>query len=238
MDRTPWNPRPEGPGRIAFALALALVLNVPAAAPLHAQNCDYMIVSANWSQHPHPDSIYVNFVPNVDGPASTDPLNPTQYDMSIAIRFNGLPLEPDHPLVLRWWHGIGCPVGCPNVICEEKEWSYKGVVFRDRSFCTLNAQNVCGCPPLGTPVPHQKSVRKPPGPGQIEIEIIPLNLQSCNPINPGNNKVQFGYPSGPSGSVPGASPRTVALLVGALAILGWLTMRRGFKGGTEAGLLI
>jgi len=229
-------PAPRG---IAPALGLALILAGPGAAPLQAQTCDYMIVSASWSPHPHPDSIYVNFIPNVDGPASTDPLNPTQYDMNISIHFQGQPLEPDHPLILRWWHGIGCPAGCPHVICEEKEWSYKGVVFRDRSFCTQNAQGVCGCPPLGNPVPHQKSVRKPPGPGTIEIEIIPLSLVSCNPINPGNDKKQFQYPGGGgSGSVPGAAPWGIGVLVGALAIAALATIWRRTYGGSATATLI
>ena len=220
---------------IALGFGLALVLLAPGAAPLQAQTCDYMVTSASWSAHPHPDSIYVHFIPNVDGPT---PQNPTQYDMNIAIWFNGQPLEPPHPLILRWAHGIGCPVDCPHVICEEKEWSYKGVVFRDRSYCTENAQGVCGCPPLGTPVPHQKAVRKPPGPGTIEIEMIPLSLQSCTPINPGNDKSQFLYPGGGGSDVPGAAPWGIGVLVGALALAAFVAMwRRGYAGSAPATIL-
>jgi hypothetical protein len=222
------------PRRIAWSLGLALVLTAAGTAPLRAQDCDYLIQRASWSPHPSPDSIYINFVPNVVGPVSSDPLNPTQYDLAIAIRWNGSPLEPDHALTLKWWQKIGCPSDCPHTVCEEKQWDYKSVLIYDRSYCTLDAQGQCGCPTLGDPVPHQKAVRKPPGPGLIEIEIVGLNLTSCNPIKPENDKVQFYYPY-TGGEAPAASPGGVALLVGALAILGWVGLRRWSFGGSEPG---
>jgi hypothetical protein len=85
---------------------------------------------------------------------------------------------------MRWWHGVGCPSQCPSVICQEKEWAYKDLVFRDQTRCALNAQSVCGCPSLGDPVVHHKPIRVPQGTGTIEIELIPLSLQSCMPVNP------------------------------------------------------
>lgn len=188
-------------------------------ATLHAQ-CDASVSHGSWSIHPHPDSIYVNFYPDV---TSNAPQNPRLYDFSIMIRFNAAPID-QHPLQLRWSHGIGCPVGCPSVICAEKEWSYKGVVFRDNSKCTLNPMGVCGCPPLGDPVPHQKSVRKPAGPGTIEIEIIPLNLQGCTPVNPANDKVQFFF-DGPGPLVPAVPPGAVVILIVGLSLVGLLRMR-------------
>src|SRR6058998_644358 len=78
------------------------------AAPLRAQTCDYKLLSANWTRHPSPDSIYVNYSADVDGPSSADPAHPTEYDMAIAIHFNGAPLGDQHTLTLRWWHGITC----------------------------------------------------------------------------------------------------------------------------------
>ena len=195
-------------------------------APLHAQTCDFQLLSASWSPHPHPDSIYINFQADVVGPASADPLNPTEYDMQVNIRFNGVPLDPIiHELKLRWWHSVGCPAGCPNVICEEKEWSFKGSVWRDQSRCTFDPQHVCGCPRLGVPVP-QKPVKKPPGPGTIEIEIIPLHLQSCNPINPENDRRQFPYPGGGGGGVPALPPAGVVFLISGLVLLGSLLLYR------------
>jgi hypothetical protein len=195
------------------------------AAPLRAQTCDFQLLSASWSPHSSPDSIDVNFAADVVGPVSSDPQNPTDYGMTVSIRFDGGPLGDDHELHLRWWHGVGCPTGCPNVVCAEKEWSYKGVVFRDQSRCTLNAQQVCGCPPLGTPVVHRKTVRKPPNPGLIEIEIVPLHLTSCNPINPQNDRIQIPYP-GSGTSVPGLGTAGVAILVAGLGAMGALALRR------------
>ena len=48
---------------------------------------------------------------------------------------------------------------------------------------------------------EHKVVPKPSGPGLIEVEIIPLSLHSCNPIQPQNDRKQFAYPGG-GGSVP------------------------------------
>lgn len=202
------------------------------AGPVFAQTCDYKIVSASWSPAGHPDSIVVNFSADVDGPAGPDALNPVQYDMNIAIRFNGSPMEPDHDLHLSWWHGITCTTGCPPNTCEEKAWTYKGGEVRDQSRCTLNAQSVCGCPRVGDPVIEHKVVPKPPVPGTIEVEIIPLSLSSCNPINPGNDKKQIPYsPSGGS-SVPGWPAAGAAWLAGLLAVSGAIAMsRRAARGG-------
>jgi hypothetical protein len=197
------------------------------APPLAAQVCDFQLTSASWSPHPSPDSIYVDFVADVVGPVSTDPQNPTEYDMNVLVRFGGTPIADEHELQLRWWHGVGCPTGCPNVVCEEKEWSYKGAVFRDQSRCTLNAQRVCGCPPLGSPVVHRKPCKKPPGPGLIEIEIVPLHLHSCTPIQPGNDRIQVPFPgSGPTPTVPGPGAPVVVLLAAGLAALGASAARR------------
>jgi len=195
---------------------VALFALLPAA--LHAQTCDVLVANGSWSVHPHPDSIYLNFYPDVTSDA---PENPRLYDMLVNVRFDNV-LVDQHQLSLRWAHGVGCPGNCdPAVICAEKEWSFKGKVFRDRSRCTLNAQHVCGCPPLGDPVVHRKPVPKPPVPVIIEIEIIPLQLQSCTPTNPGNDRVQFAYPgSGPTPIVPAMPPLLwVAVATGVLGLV-------------------
>lgn len=195
-----------------------LLLALPAA--LHAQSCDVSVSSGSWSVHPHPDSIWVNFTPDV---ASDDPQNPRLYDMLIRVSFNATPVD-EHELTLRWAHGIGCPVDCPSVVCEEKEWTYKGVAIRDQSKC-LQVGGDCVCPPLGDPVPHQKAIQKPQSSGLIEIEILPLNLQGCTPVNPDNDRTQFQYPGGGSPGMPGLSTVATVLLFGGLGALGFVRLR-------------
>src|SRR5262249_55155242 len=94
-----------------------------------------------------------------------------------------------------------------------------------QSRCTLNPQNVCGCPKIGDPVVEHKVVPKPSGPGLIEVELIPLSLQSCNPIQPQNDRKQFSYPGG-VGGVPGAGVRGMGALAGALALMALVAIRR------------
>jgi hypothetical protein len=207
---------------VSLAAVVALL-----GAPAIAQTCDYQIVSATWSPHANPDSIYVDFAADVltDMPLSPDPQNPTEFPMTIAIRFNGAPLGDQHPMTLKWWHGITCTAGCPPNICEEKAWTFKGGEVRDQSRCTLNPQNVCGCPKIGDPVVEHKAVPKPPGSGVIEVEIVALSLVSCNPIKPENDRKQFSYPGG-GGSVPGAGVRGMGALTGALALMALVAIRR------------
>jgi len=196
-------------------------------APAIAQTCDYQIVSATWSPHADPDSIYVNFSADVltDMPLSPDPQNPTQFFMNIEIRFNSAPLGDQHPMTLKWWHGITCTAGCPPNICEEKAWTYKGGEVRDQSRCTPNPQNVCGCPKIGDPVVEHKAVPKPTGPGLIEVELVPLSLHGCNPVRPENDRKQFSYPGG-GGSVPGTGASGMGALAGALALMALVAIRR------------
>jgi hypothetical protein len=211
--------------RTLLMLGCVAALLVPAA--LHAQSCDVMVLQPSWSTHPHPDSIYVNFRPDV---TSSQAQNPRLYDMMINMRY-GVALVDQHQLSLRWSHGIGCsqPPPCSPTICEEKEWSFKGVVFRDNSKCIQSGGN-CVCPPLGDPVPHRKVMPKPAVPTVIEIEIVPLNLQGCTPINPSNDRVQFNYPGlGPTPLAPAApSPLVLALLTAllGLAVLSVRLLRR------------
>jgi len=213
--------------QISAGAGLAAIVTLTGS-PAIAQTCDYQIVSASWSPHPSPDSIYVNFAADVstDITLSPDPLNPTQFPMTIKIRFNGAPLGDEHLMTLKWWQKITCPAGCPPNICEEKAWTYKGGEVRDQSRCTLNPQNVCGCPKIGDPVVEHKAVPKPPGIGLIEVEIVPLSLQSCNPVRPDNDRKQFSYPGGSGSSVPGASVRGMGALAGALALMALVAIRR------------
>jgi hypothetical protein len=60
-------------------------------------------------------------------------------------------------------------------------------------------------------VAHQKPVPKPPGPGTIEIEIIPLHLMSCTPINPGNDRKQVPYSPPTRVDPPGVTPLELTL---------------------------
>jgi hypothetical protein len=213
-------------GRVSILCCCLLLLAWPAT--LHAQDCDILVANATWSTHPDPDSIWVHFAPDV---ITNDPTNPRQYDFSLVIRFNGVQVD-DHPLQLRWAHGVGCPADCdPAVICEEKEWSYKGIVFRDQSRCTRDAQNQCGCPPLGQPVPHRKPIPKPQGAGIIEVELVPLSLVSCGTlINPSNDRFEFPFPgNGPNPSLPGFPPVAVVLLLAGLLVVGLLGIRARAK---------
>lgn len=199
----------------------SLLVALPAT--LHAQDCDILVANASWSTHPDPDSIWIHFAPDV---VTNDPANPREYDMSIVIRFNGAQID-EHPLQLRWAHGVGCPVSCdPAVICEEKEWSYKGAILRDQSRCTRDAQNQCGCPTLGAPVPHRKPIPKPPVDGLIEIEIVPLDLRGGTPINPSNDHFEFPFPgNGPNPSLPGLPRAAAMLLLAGLLLVGLLGIR-------------
>jgi hypothetical protein len=206
-------------------LLLAAVLAAIPAAPASAQDCDYKMLQAWWSEHPSPDSIYVNYIADVEGPVSADPQKPSHYDMMVAIRFNSIPVIPDQQMTLvRWATPNNCGGSCPLVVCRHEEWVFKGVPIIQESKCLPNAQNVCGCPPLGTPVPHQKPVPKPPGPVTIEIELIPLSLQSCNPIRPENDKTQIPYPQQQQ-SVPGLPRPALTVLALLLVSLGSMATR-------------
>lgn len=214
--------------RRVTALILSVLAAVLVGSVANAQTCDYMILSAFWKSH-SADSIDIGCRPNVVGPVSSDPQNPTVYDALIRIRVNGA-IVNDQMWQLRWHHGVTCPVSCPSTaVCEEKEWSNnKGDVVRDRSYCARDAQNNCICPRLGgAPVAH-KTIRKPTGSATIDVEIIPLNLQGCSPINPGNNVFSFPYPGpgGGGGGVPGLAPQGAALLLAALGLTAMLALRR------------
>lgn len=145
------------------------------------------------------------------------------------IHINGAPLEPPHTVGLSWWQrNDNCAEPCPPNVCLLKNWHYKNVFWTDQSMCTrMPVTNICGCPPIGTPVPQAKPVRKPPGPGliEIEIEIVPMGLQGCTPINPGNDHKQFSYPGGGE-NVPGASPAALALLTAGLGLVALLIAKR------------
>jgi len=206
--------------RTLVLLGCAACFVLPVAAS--AQNCDVLVQTASWSTHPDPDSIYVNFRPDI---TSAQPQNPREYDVMVNMRYNSVLID-QHQLHLRWAHGVGCPVDCPHVICEEKEWSFKGVVFRDNSKCIRGAQQQCVCPSLGDPVAHRKPMPKPQTPQIIEVELVPLNLQGCNPINPGNDRVQFAYPgTGPTPITPAAPPVVVLSLLMGLAGVVLLSLR-------------
>jgi hypothetical protein len=200
--------------------------------PLHAQSCDFMVTSATWSPNPNPNLINVDFAADMttDMPLSSDPLNPTQFDMQVNIRFNSV-LVDQHVFTLKWWHGITCPANCPPAnVCEEKAWSFKGGEVRDQSHCTVPPGGGCGCPKIGDPVVEHKVIPKPSGPGIIDVEIIPLNLSGCNPIRPENNYKQFTYPGKPGG-MPAASPQLLVLMAGVLSLTALLTLRRRGSGG-------
>lgn len=206
--------------RVLFVLgAAACLLLVPSTA--HSQSCDVMVLNGSWSTHPDPDSIYVNFYPDV---TSDDPANPRLYDVMINIRVDNV-LVDDWDAHLRWAHGYQCVSNCPPDVCEEKEWTYKGEIKRSTSKCKLASPTFCYCP-VALPPKERKPIPKPTAPGLIEIEIVPLNLQSCNPINPGNDRVQFNYPGfGPSPDVPAAPPALVLSLVTGFLGLAYLTLR-------------
>ena len=213
--------------RLACAAILGGLIVALTPPVLHAADCDYMIVSATWAPHPHPDSIYIVLRPDVEGTPSSNPNNPTQLDMDININFNGAPLEPPHQVHLAWWQqNNNCtePL-CQPLVCRLKNWIYKGAQWTDQTVCTRDANQVCGCPPIGTPVAQQKPVPKPPGPGLIEVEIVPLNLSSCNPINPHNDRKSFSYPGKP-GPVPGATPAMFVVVAIALSLAGMMVLRR------------
>jgi len=221
--------------RLSLAVSLAAIFAALIPTPTHAQTCDYQVVTATWHTHPDPGQIYVDFSVDVavNFPVSSDSLHPTEFDCQIAMRFNGVPMGPTQDLIMLWWQRTdGCTGSpCPSVVCEIKQWMFKTTQFRDQSICALNASNVCGCPPLGTPVVEHKPMPKPPGPGLIEIEILPLSLSGCTPINPGNDKKQFAYPGSGGGSVPGMNPITLILLVAALLSGGMVVLRRRSHGG-------
>jgi hypothetical protein len=50
----------------------------------------------------------------------------------------------------------------------------------------------------------------------IEIEIIPLSLQSCNPIRPENNKIEIPYPQQSQPPLPGLPWAGLAVLAALL----------------------
>ena len=223
--------------RFSRALAIAAVC---AATPVavHAQSCDYKIVSATWHPHPSPDSIYVDFTADisVNFAVSSDSTHPTTIPTQVAIRFNGAPMIAPQDLILLWWQRMAdCTPSCPaGVVCEVKEWMFKTIIFRDQSLCARNSSGVCGCPPLGTPVVEHKPVPKPSGAGIIETEMIPLDLTSCNPINPGNRKKSFYYnpaSGGGGGFVPGLGRAGGTALIASLLLLGLLAVRRRESGG-------
>jgi hypothetical protein len=206
---------------------LTAALAVLLAAPAFAQQCDYRIVTAWWSENPDPDLINVNFIATIDGaPEGIDAQHPIVYDMDINIRYNNNPVILAQDLTLaKWATPNQCTGSCASVVCRHEEWVYKGVVIPQDSRCLKNAQGVCGCPALGAPVVHQKPVPKPPAPVTIEIEMVALSLTSCQPINPQNDRYQIPYPQQGAQPVPGL-PRlwltTLALVLG----LGTLALRR------------
>jgi hypothetical protein len=177
------------PRRSIFGVPIAVFCAALIPAVSHAQSCDYQVVSATWHAHPDPGMIYVDFAVDVsvDFPVSADSTQPTEFPCQLAMRFNGVLMEAPQDLIMLWWQRTSDCSGtpCPNVVCEVKQWQFKSTQFRDQSICAVNGSGVCGCPPLGTPVVEHKPVPKPPGPGTIEIELIPLSLTSpCTPINP------------------------------------------------------
>jgi hypothetical protein len=209
-------------------VALAIVLG---SAHARAQTCDFQIQFASWLSHPHPDSIRVLFEPNVVGPASSNPAFPTQYDMLLRIRFNGV-LVDEHALTLKWTQGITCPVGCPgSAVCAEKEWSFKGGLIRDRSFCQ-QMPTECYCAEIHAPV-VQKPIRKPTGSGIIQIEIVPLNLVGCTAINPQNDRFNVPYPGSGGGSAPGLPAPGIAVLIAGMILLGAFVLRRESSGSAS-----
>jgi hypothetical protein len=207
---------------------LALALAAFAAAPALAQQCDYRIVTAWWDQNPDPNLIDIHFIAAVDGaPESLDPLNPSQYPMHVNIRVNGVPVILDQEMtLLKWTTPNQCTGSCQSVVCRHEEWVYKGASIVQESRCLKNAQNVCGCPTIGTPVAHEKPVPKPAGPVPIEIELVPLSLQSCTPIRPENDRYQIPYPQQGPQPVPGLPRAAVTLLALLLVSLGSMALRR------------
>ena len=202
-----------------FLLAAAAL--AAASVPAAADDCDYKLLQAYVSPHPNPNLIYLNFVADVEGTVSQSPGSPSQWDMRADIRYDGN-LVDQHTLVLgRWATPNQCVGACPHVVCRHEDWTYKGVLVPQDSYCTLNAQNQCGCPPLGTPVVHQKPLPKPPGPVTIEIELVALSLSSCNPIRPENNKIIIPYDPNAQPSVPALSwpALTALILLGAGAMV-------------------
>jgi len=185
----------------------ATLLLLPAA--LHAQTCDVMITNGSWSVHPDPDSIYVSYNPEITSDA---PQNPRLYEVRINIRFNSV-LVDQQDATLQWSHGYQCASNCPPDICAEKEWLLKGALKRVQTRCAKASPTFCYCPVPVLPK-EKKPIPKPTGSGLIEIEMVPLDLQGCNPINPGNDRVQFAYPgAGPTPTTPGAPPALVLSLV-------------------------
>ena len=81
--------------QISAGAGLAAIVTLTGS-PAIAQTCDYQIVSASWSPHPSPDSIYVNFAADVstDITLSPDPLNPTQFPMTIKIPISAVIENP------------------------------------------------------------------------------------------------------------------------------------------------
>ena len=207
---------------------LALALASFAVSPALAQQCDYRIVTAWWDPNPDPSLIDIRFIAAVDGaPESADPLNPSQYPMHVNIRVNGVPVILNQEMTLvKWSTPNQCVGSCQPVVCRHEEWVYKGVSIVQESKCLKNAQNVCGCPTIGTPVAHAKPVPKPPVPTPIEIELIPLNLQSCNPINPQNDKYTIPYPQQGPQPVPGLPGPGLTVLALLLVSLGSMALRR------------
>jgi hypothetical protein len=169
----------------------------------------------------------------VDFPVSSNPADPSQFPMQVAIRFNGAPLEPNHEVNFAWWQREAfCAEPCNPVVCAIRAWLYKGKEIRDQSVCTRKpVTNECGCPMLNTPVVERKPVPKPPGAGMIEIEIIPLSLSSCSPINPQNDSKQFYYPGTGGGTVvPASGTWAAAVLAAALGVIGLAVVRRRLRG--------
>ena len=212
--------------RAAFLLAAAIAPLT--AAPVLAQQCDYRIVSAWWTENPDPNLINLHFIAAVDGaPEGTSPGSPIQYDMDVNVRYDNAPVILGQDLALKKWATPNACVGsCQPVVCRHEEWVYKGVTIPQESYCLKNSQNVCGCPTLGMPVAHEKPVPKPPGPVTIEIELVALSLQSCQPIRPENDKYQIPYPQQAPQTVPGL-PRPALTLLGLMLVsLGSLAVRR------------
>jgi hypothetical protein len=211
----------------AFLLFAAVLSTVPAAI-VSAQQCDYRIVTAWWTENPDPSLINLHFIAAVDGaPEGVDAQHPIVYDMDLNVRYNNNPVILGQDLALSKWATPNlCTGSCQSVVCRHEEWVYKGVVIPQDSRCLKNAQNQCGCPTLGTPVVHEKPVPKPPGPVTIEIELVALSLQSCQPIKPENDRYQIPYPQQGPQPVPGLPRAAVTVLALLLVSLGSVALRR------------
>ncbi len=149
---------------IVILTALIILAAPVGTRPAGAQQLDWAILGCEVLEGPGPDSLTLNLTLALLESPPAD-----QLEVPVTILFNGAPLEPPHVLFAVPGAPGPCPQlpGCPNPVpaCAVTGYGYKGVVWTDEWDCLFNfGTGVCDCVPPGMPVPHPKTIVKPPSP--------------------------------------------------------------------------